>query len=73
MREDPDNHGRLFDGGDDLQLAAAVRAMLDVETLLSGPGIELYHAKINGEILEPDEIAARAAAGNPACEATLRR
>jgi len=31
MREDPDNHGRLFDGGDDLQLAAAVRAMLDVE------------------------------------------
>ena len=26
MREDPDNHGRVFDGGDDLQLAAAVRA-----------------------------------------------
>lgn len=31
VREDPDNHGRLFDGGDDLQPTAAVRAMLNVE------------------------------------------
>ena len=26
MREDPDNHRRFLDGGDDLQLAAALRA-----------------------------------------------
>ena len=30
MREDPDNHGGLFDGGNDLQGAATIRAMLDV-------------------------------------------
>jgi fructokinase len=31
------------------------------------------HAKANSEILDPDEIAARAAAGDAACESTLRR
>jgi hypothetical protein len=30
MREDPDDHGGLFDGGDDLKGAATIRAMLDV-------------------------------------------
>jgi len=44
-----------------------------VETFLSGPGMKNDHARVNGEILDPDEIAARAAAGNPACESTLRR
>ena len=31
MREDPDDHGGLFDGGDDLQLAATVRTMLNID------------------------------------------
>ncbi|MFH1603781.1 MAG: ROK family protein [Pseudomonadota bacterium] len=44
-----------------------------VETFLSGPGMKRDHAKTNGEILGPDEIAARAAAGDVACEATLQR
>ena len=29
MREDPDYHHRLLDGGDDLQLAAALRAVFE--------------------------------------------
>ena len=29
MREDPDNHRRLLDGGDDLHLAAALRAVFE--------------------------------------------
>jgi len=44
-----------------------------VETFLSGPGMKQDHAKTNGEILNPDEIAERAAAGSAACETTLRR
>ena len=31
MAEDFDNHRRIFDGGDDLQAAAAVRAVFDVD------------------------------------------
>ena len=31
MREDPDNHRRLFDGGDDHQLAAALRAVFEID------------------------------------------
>ena len=31
MREDLDYHRRLFDGGDDLQLAATLRAAFDVD------------------------------------------
>ena len=31
MREYPDNHRRLFDGGDDLQGAATLRAVFDVD------------------------------------------
>ena len=44
-----------------------------VETYLSGPGMQRDHARANGDILAPDEIAARAAAGDAACESTLRR
>jgi fructokinase len=44
-----------------------------VETFLSGPGMKRDHAKTNGVALDPDAIAARAAAGNAACEATLCR
>ena len=44
-----------------------------VETFLSGPGMQREHAKANGEILDPEEIAARATAGDAACETTLRR
>ena len=31
MREDPDNHGGLFDGGDNRQVAATMRAMFDID------------------------------------------
>ena len=44
-----------------------------VETFLSGPGMKRDHAHVNGEILGPDVIAARAAAGDAACESTLLR
>ncbi len=44
-----------------------------VETFLSGPGMRFDHVRCGGEGLEPAEIAERAAAGDAACEATLRR
>jgi fructokinase len=44
-----------------------------VETFLSGPGMQRDHAKANGEVLNPDEIAARAMAGDAGCASTLRR
>lgn len=44
-----------------------------VETFLSGPGLRGDHARRAGADLEPAEIAARAAAGDAACEATLCR
>jgi fructokinase len=44
-----------------------------VETFLSGPGIKRDHAESTGEIVDPIEIAARAATGDAACEATLIR
>jgi fructokinase len=44
-----------------------------VETFLSGPGMKRDHAQANAEVLDPDEIAARATAGDAGCEATLRR
>jgi hypothetical protein len=31
MGEDPEDHWRIFDGGDDLQSAGVVRAVVDVE------------------------------------------
>jgi len=44
-----------------------------VETFLSGPGMRRDHAETSGKTLDPDEIAAGAAAGDAACETTLRR
>jgi len=44
-----------------------------VETFLSGPGLQRDHAKSSGESLDAEQIAARAAAGDAACEATLGR
>jgi fructokinase len=44
-----------------------------IETLLSGPGMARDHEAACGQILEVPEIAARAAAGDPECEATLVR
>ena len=44
-----------------------------IETFLSGPGIERDHLRASGEALTSHDIGARAAIGNAACEATLRR
>ena len=44
-----------------------------VETFLSGPGMRRDHALVGGMALDPPAIAARAAAGDAACEATLAR
>lgn len=44
-----------------------------VETYLSGPALAADHARATGERLDGPEIARRAQAGDPACEATLVR
>ena len=44
-----------------------------IETFLSGPGIERDHLAIAGEGLSSLDIAARAAAGDDACDATVQR
>ncbi len=44
-----------------------------VETFLSGPGMARDHAAHGGAVLDAVEIAARAATGDTACEATLQR
>lgn len=44
-----------------------------VETFLSGPGLRADHARATGEDLAPADVAARAASGDAACEATLGR
>jgi len=44
-----------------------------IETILSGPGLERDHLAIAGERLSSHEIAARAAARDAACGATLQR
>ena len=44
-----------------------------IETFLSGPGIERDHLRANGEARTSHDIGARAAIGDAACEATLRR
>jgi fructokinase len=44
-----------------------------IETFLSGPGIERDHLRASGEALTSHDIGARAASGDAACEATLRR
>lgn len=44
-----------------------------VETFLSGPGMRRDHAQSSGEDMDSAEIAARAAAGDATCDATLQR
>lgn len=44
-----------------------------VETYLSGPGLAADHARRYGGTADAAMIAAHAAAGDPACEASLRR
>jgi fructokinase len=44
-----------------------------VETFLSGPGVSRDHREATGEELDATTIAARAADGDAACEATLAR
>jgi fructokinase len=44
-----------------------------VETFLSGPGMRADHLRCGGDDLEAADIGARAAAGDPACTATLQR
>jgi len=44
-----------------------------VETLLSGPAMQRDHHAACGQVMEPPEIVARAAAGDGNCEATLLR
>lgn len=44
-----------------------------IETYLSGPGLALDHARQGGAPLSPEAIVAGAAAGDPACEASLQR
>jgi fructokinase len=44
-----------------------------IETFLAGPGIERDHLRATGEASTAHDIAARAAIGDAACDATLRR
>ncbi len=44
-----------------------------IETWVSGPGLEADHARVDGNRLSTEEIAARAAAGDAAAQATLDR
>jgi predicted NBD/HSP70 family sugar kinase len=44
-----------------------------VETWLSGPALAADHLRISGDTATPENIVARAADGDAACEATLQR
>jgi fructokinase len=44
-----------------------------IETWISGPGMASDHRNIVGESVPPQEIVARAAAGDAQCESTLKR
>jgi fructokinase len=44
-----------------------------IETYLSGPGLARDHALRSGDTLSPAAIAARAASGDAACDATMQR
>jgi len=46
MAEDFDNHRRIFDRGDDLQSAAAVRAAFDVDVEASTPAAHPSKARL---------------------------
>ena len=43
-----------------------------IETFLSGPGLMRWHLRASGESLSPDEIVARAAEGDGACERSMQ-
>ncbi|HHW64516.1 MAG TPA: ROK family protein [Rhodocyclaceae bacterium] len=59
---------------DDLPLPACYCGRAGcIETWLSGPGMSADHLRHGGEALDAATIAALAAAGDPACEATLAR
>lgn len=68
-------HNRLPWPGPDEQPGDACYCGLRgcIETFLSGPGLSADHARATGETRSSAEIAARAAAGDAAAEATLRR
>lgn len=60
--------------GDDLPLPSCYCGRAGcIETYLCGPGLAADHRRHTGEALGTPEIAARAAQGDPACEATLGR
>lgn len=44
-----------------------------IETVLSGPGLAIDHARVTGEHIGSEAVVARAASGDPHAEATLRR
>jgi fructokinase len=44
-----------------------------IETWLSGPGMARDHEVVNGQAMSTHDIVLRAEAGDPACDATLRR
>ena len=44
-----------------------------IETWLSGPALAADHRRMTGDALAPEQIVARAAAGDAACAATLAR
>ena len=59
---------------DDLPLPACYCGRAGcIETWLSGPGMSADHLRHGGEALDAATIAALAAAGDPACDATLAR
>ena len=61
-------------GGDDLPLPACYCGRRGcIETYLSGPALAADHFRHTGERRTADQIDARAAAGDAACEATLQR
>jgi fructokinase len=60
--------------GDDLPLPACYCGRAGcIETYLSGPALARDHHQQNSALLTPEAIAAAAAAGDPACQASLAR
>ena len=57
MREYPDDHGGLLDGSDDLQVAATLRAMLDIniENALAGAFSRNARAQTGSQCMSPFE------------------
>ncbi len=60
-------------GGDDPLFDCYCGQRGCIETLLSGTGLARDHAALHGGSLRGEDIAARAAAGDAACAATLER